>query len=104
LTAIALARDLEPGEDFWSALGGIVGDSDIFAIGGVILGEDAVQDLFDEVFVIMGVDENADEMLWHADDLALLRQAETMLPASSDRHIIKLCLQKKGAGRRMIEN
>jgi len=65
LTAIALAKDLEPGEDFWSALGGIVGDNDIFAIGGVILGEDAVKGLFDEAFVIVSVDENADERLWH---------------------------------------
>jgi hypothetical protein len=57
----------ELGEGFRSAISGTVVDNDDFAeIGGVILGEDAVQGLLDEALVIVSVDENADERLWHA--------------------------------------
>ena len=72
LAAVGLAEDLDLrgklGEDFRGAVGGTVVDNDNFAeIGWIILGEDAVQGLFDETFVIVSVDENANERLWHAD-------------------------------------
>ena len=70
LATVAFAEDFdlgrELGEDFRGPISRTVIDNDSFAeFGGIVLGENAVQRLLYEAFVIVGVDENADQRLWH---------------------------------------
>ena len=71
LAAIFLAENADVRLEFAEKLGSFVGgtvvdDKNLAVRRGEILRQDAVERFFDETFVVVGIDQNADERIWHS--------------------------------------